>query len=49
LLAVDRVNRALRQERFMSDESGSDEYRISDDESWSQIDQPLASALEAAL
>ena len=46
LLAIDRLGRHSRQDRFMSDDS-SDEHPINDNYSRSLIDQSLASALES--
>ena len=41
LLAIDRVGRSPRQDSFVNDDSGNDEHRADDDDSESEIDEPL--------
>ena len=45
LLAIDRVGRSPRQDSFVNDDSGNGEHRADDDDSESEIDEPLAVAL----
>ena len=44
LLAIDRVGRSPRQDSFVNDDSGNGEHRADDDDSESEIDEPLAVA-----
>ena len=45
LLATDRLSPSLRQDSFVNDDCGIGAHRIDDDDSESEIDEPLAVAL----
>ena len=45
LLAINRARRSSRQEFLVHGRNEKNEYRADDDDSWSQIDEPLAVAL----
>jgi hypothetical protein len=45
LFAIDRVCRIPRQDSFANDDSVKDEHRADDDDSESEVDEPLAVAV----
>ena len=45
LLAIDRVGRTTRQNSFVNDDSRNGEHRADDEDSESEVDEPLAVAL----
>ena len=45
LLAIDRVGRSPQQDSFVNVDSGNGEHRADDNDSVSEIDEPVAVAL----